>query len=748
MALIDGHLHLGRRPEDRSQYNPIDFFFRSLAHSLRSHAIGVVLSGTASDGALGIREIKTMEGITFAQDPSTAKYDGMPRAAIATQMVDVVGSPAEIATRVTLISKHPYLAPRAEPEGEPSINDQQLQRIFRLLLPACGVNFSQYKTPTIIRRLYRRMAVLRMIDVDAYIGHLEQTPLEVVNLHNDLLIHVTRFFREPESFQIIARDVLPSFESASGHPLRMWVAGCATGEEAYSLAIIVREALGGALEHERVQIFGTDVSDSAVSFARQGLYPATVADDISPQRLEQFFTKSDGGYQVTKVLRDMCVFARQDLTRDPPFSHLELICCRNVLIYMDSSLQRKLLSMFHYALKPEGFLVLGQAESIGYHSDQFVLMDKKNKIYRKKAGSAAAPSMDMFVAPFKVRAGAAPAMPVPAPNETKLVLNDATRLILERYAPPSVLLDQHFQVVQFNGQTGPYLEPSPGEPSFDILKLAREGLSHGLRTALQTARKTRKTVKQTGLRIRSGAGSQQIDVEVIPVIRQGHSYYLVLFETPTSPRSKDRKPLPRENKLPARSRIGKLEEELAATREYLQSTIQEIEAANEELQSANEEILSSNEELQSTNEELDTAKEELQSTNEELNTVNDELHARNEELTRVNADLLNLLASVQIAIVIVARDLRVRRFTPMAEKKFNLIPSDIGRPLSQISTTLQCPDLATLITETIDTVSPVERTVQDNKGETYLLRIRPYKTPDNRIDGAVIALFDLDPAKK
>ena len=390
--------------------------------------------------------------------------------------------------------------------------------------------------------------------------------------------------------------------------------------------------------------------------------------------------------------------------------------------------------------------MLGHAESIGYHSDLFVSMNKKNKVYRKKAGTATAPAMDVFRPSFKAGPAASPALA--AHNETKLVLNDATRIIMERYAPPSVLLDQQFQVVQFNGQTGPYLEPSPGEPSFDILKLAREGLSHGLRTALQTARKTRKSVTQPGLRIRQGTASQEIDIEVIPVARQGHSYYLVLFKTPTRPgKPKDRKPIRRERTSP-RSRISKLEEELAATREYLQSTIQEIEAANEELQSANEEILSSNEELQSTNEELDTAKEELQSTNEELNTVNDELHARNEELTRVNADLLNLLASVQIAIVIVARDLRIRRFTPMAEKKFNLIPSDIGRPLSQISTTLQCPELPTLIIETIDTVSPVERTVQGAKGETYLLRIRPYKTPDNRIDGAVIALFDLDPAKR
>ena len=301
MELVDGHLHLGRRPQDRSQYNPIDFFFRSLARSLRGHAIGVVLSGTASDGALGIREIKSMEGITFAQDPATAKYDGMPRAAIATQMVDVVASPAEIAAKVTLLSKHPYLAPPVQPDHGPSIADEQLHRIFRLLLPACGVNFSHYKTPTIIRRLFRRMALLRIVEVDAYIAHLEQTPLEVVNLHNDLLIHVTRFFREPESFEIIARDVLPSLDVQSSTPLRMWVAGCATGEEVYSLAIVVREVLGDTIDDGRVQIFGTDVSETAIGFARQGLYAGSIVEDVSPERLRRFFVKTDGSYQVSKT---------------------------------------------------------------------------------------------------------------------------------------------------------------------------------------------------------------------------------------------------------------------------------------------------------------------------------------------------------------------------------------------------------------------------------------------------------------
>jgi two-component system CheB/CheR fusion protein len=745
MELVDGHLHLGKRPSDRSQYNPIDFFFRSLARTLKRRAIAVVLSGTASDGALGICEIKTMEGITFAQEPATAKFDGMPRAAIATNMVDIVASPRDIAAKISQLSKHPYLMPDDGRTPKTGVQDDQLRRIFALLLPACGVSFANYKTATIIRRLFRRMALLRMVDVQAYIDYLEHTPAEVINLYNDLLIHVTRFFREPESFDVIARHVLAKVDPAA-EPLRLWVAGCATGEEAYSLAIVVHEVLGTRVEQARVQIFATDVSDAAVIFARHGLYPLSIAEDVSAERLRQFFVKTDGGYRVNKTLRDMCVFARQDLTRDPPFSHLDLICCRNVLIYMDTALQRKLLSMFHYALKSSGVLMLGHAESIGYHSDLFESMSKKTKVYRKKSVATTAPHMDVFQPRLKTEAS--PPITIAGHNETRMVLGDAQRIIMERYAPPSVLLDQHFEVVQFNGQTGHYLEPSPGEPTFDILKLAREGLAHGLRAALQAARKTRKAQKHPGLHVRHGTAWEDVDIEVVPVVRHGNPYYLVLFHKPADPSAVKGEKESRAHKTPPRSRLTKVEEELAATREYLQSTIQEIEAANEELQSANEEILSSNEELQSTNEELDTAKEELQSTNEELNTVNEELHARNEELTRVNADLLNLLASVQIAIVIVARDLRVRRFTPMAEKKFNLIPTGIGRPFSQISTTLQCPDLPALITETIDTVSPVERTVQDEKGQTYLLRVRPYMTPDNRIDGAVIALFDLDAARK
>ncbi len=746
MELEDGHLHLGARPDDRTQYTPVDFFFRSLARTLRNRAVGIVLSGTGSDGALGVREIKAVGGTAIAQDPATAKYDGMPRAAMATS--DLVLSPADIAAKIAEIARHPLaLAPLPGTRHlEPTVTEQQLERVLKLLLPACGVDFMHYKTPTIVRRVFRRMTLLRMQSADAYIEHLESSPEEVVNLHNDLLIHVTRFFREPDAFAALAAEVLPHIETRPDVPIRAWVAGCATGEEAYSLAMVMHEAFGERAGEARVQIFGTDVSDSAVEYARHGLYPMSITADVSAGRLRRFFTKVDGGYRIAKSLRDMCIFARRDLTRDPPFSRLDLICCRNVLIYMDTQLQKKLLSTFHYALKPEGVLLLGHAESIGYNSELFSLMDKKHRIFRKKPGVVASPPVLDISAP-RVRSDGTTRAISSAQTHARAILTEANRIVLERFAPPSVLVDQNFHVVQFNGQTGLYLEPSPGEPSFHVLKLAREGLLHGLRTALQTARKTRKIVRRTGLRVRSGTVWHDVDIEVMPVLHQHQTFFLVVFEKPGPAIKKEGATEQGGRRTGASAvRIVRLEEELATTREYLQSTIQEIEAANEELQSANEEILSSNEELQSTNEELDTAKEELQSTNEELNTVNDELHGRNEELTRANADLLNLLASVQIAIVVVSRDLHIRRFTPMAEKLFNLIPGDIGRPFSQITPNIASPDLQPMIAEVIDTVTPVERIVHDSDGKAYSLRIRPYMTADNRIEGAVIALFDIEPA--
>ena len=756
MGLTDGYFDLKSRPDDRTQYTPIDSFLTSLAEHAQSRAIGVVLSGTASDGATGVREIKAAGGITFAQKPETAKYDGMPRAAIATGMVDMVLAPAEIAIELSQVTAHPYVHDFIPTSGEElRVRDDQLRRIFDLLRPASGIDFKQYKLPTIKRRLLRRMALQRLTDVQHYIQLLEDTPGEVRSLYQDLLIHVTRFFREPESFKALAHQVFPKLVEGRGaeQPIRAWVSGCATGEEAYSLAISLLEYLHGHNRDVRIQIFATDVSDTAIEHARAGLYPGSIEADVPPDILRRFFTKVDGSYRVSNTVRDLCVFARQDLTKDPPFSRLDLILCRNVLIYMDVMLQQRLISVFHYALNPQGFLALGQAETVGSQVGLFTLTDKKFRIYRKKTSPRAATSLSVdYSAPGVQKRRQAQDVPQPE----KALQTEVARIIFDRYAPPGVVVDADLQIVQFRGQTGAYLEPAPGEASLNLLKMSREGLLYGLRTALHAVRKSKAPVRRTGLRVKSSRGWKPVTLDVLPLTSSGRPHYLVLFQEPHKERNDGDDAEPGTPSTPSRharrrerqSEFELLERELAASREYLQAIIQELEAANEELQSANEEILSSNEEMQSTNEELDTAKEELQSTNEELNTLNEELHGRNEELSLVNSDLVNLLASVQIAIVIISSDLRIRRFTPMAEKVLNLIPGDLDRPIGHIKPNIDFPDLEQLILEAIDTVAPVEREVRDKSGRWFSLRIRPYKSIDNKIDGAVLTLFDVDVTKR
>ena len=749
MALLDGTLQLSPRPGDHTQHTPIDTFFSSLAGFSGGRAIAVVLSGTASDGAAGIRDVKTAGGITIAQAPRSAKYDGMPKAAIATGMVDLVLSPSEIGAELVLIAAHPYARAATPVHEGVVVGDEQLKQIFDLLRPVSGVDFRHYKQPTIRRRLVRRMVLNRVAEVDQYIALLGASPAEVRALFQDLLIHVTRFFREPDSFDALAKAVFPKLieDRGGAPPIRVWICGCATGEEAYSLAIALVEFLQRERRELGVQIFATDVSEIAIEHARAGLYPSSIAEDVGAERLRRFFTRTDGHYRVSKVIRDMCVFARQDMTRDPPFSRLDLIMCRNVLIYMDVPLQRRLLAVFHYALNPSGHLMLGQAETVGSQADLFAVVDKKYRIHRKKSASsvrAPAPFPTDFSATLP-RKGAAQI----AAADTGLQM-EASRIILDRYAPAGVVVDSDLQIVQFRGQTGAFLEPAPGEASLNVLKMAREGLLFGLRSALHAARKTKQPVRKEGLQVRSGSAFTPVAIDVVPLMATGRMHYLVLFEErpgrvlgDPSSRTKGAGRPPTE-----RGKVMLLQRELAASRDYLQSIIQELEAANEELQAANEESLSSNEELQSTNEELDTAKEELQSTNEELNTVNEELHARNDELSRVNSDLMNLVASVQIAIVIVSHDLRIRRFTPMAEKVLNLISSDLNRSISHINPNIDCPSLDRLISECMDTATLIERDVQDRQGRWYSLRIRPYKSLDNKIDGAVLALFDVDLMKR
>jgi two-component system CheB/CheR fusion protein len=741
MELEDGHVRvLQRVPEHQPA---IDFFLASLAVTLGDRAIAVVLSGMGNDGVEGVRAVKAQGGTVLVQDPQSARFDGMPRAAISTGLADAVLPPAGLAEKLVEFSRHSYSGP-SPVFGDLHIADEQSEQLVELLRDASGgVDFSHYKQPTIKRRILRRMALNRVTNLEGYLSLLRERPEEARSLYQDLLIHVTRFFREPESFDAIARKVLPSLLEGRGNelPIRMWVAGCATGEEVYSLAITLYDVAGEGGSELNVQIFGTDVSETAIEVARQGFYPAAIADAVSGERLRRYFTKIDGGYRINKLIRDRCVFARQDLTRDPPFSKLDLILCRNVLIYMDSTLQRKLLPIFHYALRPDGYLILGPAETVGSQAELFNLVDKKHKIYRKRPWDhgLAAPTIG-YEPPRRVKTIAAATEPR---GDVRLVQTEANRVMLDRYSPPAVLVTDDLEIVQFRGKTGEFLEPAPGDASLNLLKLAREGLLHGLRTALQAARKTRRPVRRNAQRVRSNGGWHDLDIEVVPLTGVSALHYLVLFHRREKGRAAGASP-----PSSPRRRTAHVEQELAATREYLQSIIQEVEAANEELQSANEEILSSNEELQSTNEELDTAKEELQSTNEELNTLNDELHGRNEELTRVNSDLVNLLSSVQIAIVIVDNDLRIRRFTPVAEEVLNLIPADVGRPITQVRPNVDAPDLGDLIVEVIDRVTPVEREVQDGEGRWYSLRIRPYKGIENRIEGAVVAFVDIDAAKR
>jgi two-component system CheB/CheR fusion protein len=764
MGILDGMLHLLPRPGDKTQHMPIDFFLRSLADYAKSRAIGVILSGTASDGSLGLREIKGVGGIAMVQEPKSAKYDGMPRAAIATGVADMVLDPVEIARELVKIARHPFVrhARIPRPGDEIPLVEEHLRRIFFLLRSASGVDFTHYKQPTIKRRLQRRMVLHKISSIEHYLKLLQQNPAEVNALYQDLLIHVTRFFREPDTFVTLAEKVFPQIlrNRDDAESIRVWVPGCSTGEEPYSIAIALLEYLGDRAGSVPIQIFATDISENAIDRARGGIYPESIAGDVSAERLRRFFTKVDGSYRIHKQVRDACIFARQDLTRDPPFSKLDLIVCRNVLIYLGPILQKKLMTVFHYALKPTGFLMLGGSETIGLHADLFALADKRHKLYTKKLTSGRI-SLDFAATGHSSSSGRAEAQRKRAGDSRTMGpgLNaEANRILLSRFAPSGVIIDSAGQIIQFRGQTGPFLEPAAGEASLNLLKMAREGLLYDLRKAINEARRTEHAVRRDGLHVKDGGKLIDVNIEVIPIVLPDEDrHFLILFERPdpSDGRASSQKagavaspPTVRKGRgAPPRDARGekqmlRLQQELAASREYLQSIIQDLEAANEELQSANEEILSSNEELQSTNEELDTAKEELQSTNEELNTVNEELHGRNDELSRVNSDLINLLASVQIAIVMVASDLRIRRFTPMAEKVLNLIASDIGRPISDIKPNIDCPELEQLIAEAIDSVTVKECDVSDRQGNRYTMRIRPYKNLENKIDGAVVVLFN------
>jgi two-component system, chemotaxis family, CheB/CheR fusion protein len=755
MSIVDGVLHLSPLPPDRARRMPIDLFLRSLAEDQQSRAIGVILSGTASDGTLGIQAIKAMGGVTFAQDDESAKYNAMPRSAVAAGSVDFILPPGAIAKELTRIAKHVHIFAPDEPSEsiEAATKNETLNKIYALLRNFSRVDFSYYKPGTIKRRITRRMFLRKIDNLDAYLQFLRKNRQEVESLFNDVLINVTGFFRDPEAYESLRKEAFPLILRNKGPnaPIRIWVPGCSTGEEAYSLAIALLEFLGERAANMQIQVFATDISESILQKARTGVYSESIAMDISTDRLKRFFQKADGGYQISKAVRDICVFAKQDIGKDPPFSKLDMISCRNVMIYMGPVLQKRILPLFHYALNPNGVLFLGSSETVGVFGEMFIALDKKYKIYAKKTVDG--PVNFEFVPRYDLEADHPRSQQ--EVSQRPDLHKTADQILLNRFVPASVVVNDKLEIVQFIGQTGRFLDPVPGDATLNLLKLVKAGLQLELRLAFQRARRTGNTRKE-GVLIELDGALKTANFEILPVKSAGakECYYLVVFEEgrvvhapgPSKPVEKigDKK----RGKVKASEveiENSHLKEELDATREYLQSIIEEQRTTNEELRSANEEIQSSNEELQSINEELETAKEELQSTNEELTTVNEELQNRNDELSRVNNDLNNLLSSVSIPIVMLGNDLRIRRFTPVAEKVMNLIPTDIGRPITDIKTNLRIQDLRQSVTRVIDSLEIQENEVEDNTGRWYSMRIRPYRTLDNKIDGVVIVLIDLDP---
>jgi two-component system, chemotaxis family, CheB/CheR fusion protein len=765
LTLVDHQLHLAPRRNQRTPQMPIDTFFKSLASQQQTRAIGIVLSGMGSDGSLGLEAIKAEGGITIAQDEKSAKCDGMPGNAIARGCVDFVLSPEAIAGELDRIARHPYPGPATSnrrPAGKSipgPVGDvealvpkasEELSAIFELLQARTGVDFSLYKHSTLQRRIIRRMLLRKYQNLGAYVRDLQENIAELDALFNDLLINVTGFFRDGQMFQMLKRKVLPKLlkNRAAEAALRLWVCGCSTGEEAYSFAICLVEFLEGARKHLPVQIFATDISEAALAKARAGVYPENILTDVPSERLRRFFVKIDGQYQVVKSIRDLCIFSRQNVVVDPPFSNLDLISCRNVLIYLGPSLQRRVLPIFHYALRPSGVLVLGGSEGIGASTELFALIDRRQKFYAKKVVAHRSnltlrkPSEPIKTVPPEPRPGRAE---IDSARELDEVIDE---LILNRYSPSAVIINEQMEVLQFRGRTGAYLEHGSGAASLNLLKMAREGLGVELRTAIYKALKQNEQLRHECVWAGSDGLSRDVVLEVLPfrLEQSGERLLLVVFEpvarsAEASTHAAARKP--GEQRTLETREIAKLRQHLESTKESLQAVIEEQETTNEELKSANEEVLSSNEELQSTNEEMQTAREELQSTNEELTTLNEELQNRNNELNLANNDLTNLLTGLNVAVIILGDDLKIRRFTPMAEKLFNLVASDVGRRLGKVSRTTLAPDLEELARGVMDKLSVFEREVQGRDGIWYCLRIRPYRTRENKIEGVLIHLAEI-----
>ena len=761
MAFLNGSLQLLEPASPRGQRMAIDFFFRSLAQDQREQAIGIVLSGTGSDGTLGVRAIKGEGGMVIAQNPESTEYDGMPRSAIGTGLVDFILPPAEMPAHLIAYAAHAFGKPFLPGAAPLPKAESVVKKLFVLLRAQTGHDFSLYKASTVNRRIERRMAVHQIGTMAEYVRYLQQNPDEITALFRDLLIGVTNFFRDPEAFKGLEDQIIPKLfaDKPAGALIRVWVPGCSTGEEAYSIAMLLQERMETLKQGFKAQVFATDIDSQAIVTARAGLYPASVATDISPERLTRFFkAESDGGnYHIDKGIRDMLVFSEQSVIKDPPFSKLDLISCRNLLIYMSGDLQKKLIPLFHYALNPDGVLFLGTSESVGEFVDLFATLDRKVKLYKRKEGVGGAQHMAIGRV-ASLYEGVVPRVLGKTTDPRKLPLRELTEQALLQQAPMAgALVNAHGDILYLHGRTGMYLELPSGAITTNILKVAREGLRHHLAKDLGKAVGTKDIVRHPGLCVKTNGDFATVNLTIRPVAAatpEAFLYLVILEDAPTfeSGEAQHAIPIAMAADSPytdADTRVVSLRQELRTKDEYLQTANEELETSNEELKSSNEEMQSVNEELQSTNEELETSKEELQSVNEELSTVNTELQQKVADLSRLNNDMNNLLAGTGIATVFVDRQLRIMRFTPSATRIINLIPSDIGRPVGHIVSNLTGYDGLVADTEAVlDNLIPKEIEVQSKGNLWYSMRIMPYRTLENVIEGVVITFADITDMKK
>ncbi len=748
MSIYHGTLNLEAPKLAHGLRMPIDAFFRSLAEDQGEMSIGIILSGTGTDGTLGLRAIHGSGGIVMAQEPRTAKYAGMPSSAVQTGLVDYVlpadKMPSQLVTYVKKFVR----------KGELPVTEKRevsLRKILALIRSRTGHDFSLYKKTTLNRRIEKRMSVHNLDDINSYHRYLQEHPEEVQLLFKDLVIGVTQFFRDPDAFAVLRHKILPKYleNKPPGYVFRAWVPGCGTGEEAFSIAMMLTECVEEMNRDIKVQIFGTDIDEDAIAHARAGVYSSNIAVDVHVDRLKRFFTKENSNYRVKKEIRETVVFANQDIVTDPPFTKLDFLSCRNLLIYLEPELQNRLLPLFHYSLKPEGVLFLGTSETIGKFVDLFEVSDKKWKFFKSKKVVPALQEEVWSALPWTHSYALRGEMEERKPKQVD-VDTIAQTTLLETFVPPSVIVNEKGDILYIHGQTGKYLEPAPGHASLNVLDMAREGIKYELRSGIHYAVTKMKEKQYQQLKVRTDGGDQPVNVIVKPLTqpKEVQGLVMVTFEEipPQKPKTVGKKE--KVSKRGADKRVGDIEQELAYTRETLQATIEELQASNEELKSTNEELQSTNEEFQSTNEELETSREELQSVNEELVTLNSELQAKIDQLSQAESDMKILLDSTHIGTIFLDSHLMIKRFTAEATQIFNLIPTDIGRPMHDIRSNLRYDDIERDCQNVLDTLQAKEMEISSKDGKWYLMRVIPYRTSENLIEGVVLTFTETTQVRK